>query len=256
MAYVLAIEAHPRQANILREIVGLKAQTKLTLVDSLDAALAAIADEVPRLVLASALMPPREEAVLLSRLRDLPRDRVPQILVIPALAAFETPPSEPRRSLFTLTRKRRLPPEDCDPSAFADQLSAYLNQAERRLYDAWEPQPQSLRFMPGTSGVDRRTALRFERVRWAGARVNGIAVGLVDLSATGAQVLASIALAPGESVHVVLSREADAFQLEAAIVWGDDSGARSNAQAAGSRVGMNFKDFDTDTFERFYFGQN
>lgn len=255
MSYVLAIENHEKQADILRGTVGLEAETKLTIVASLDAALEAIGREVPQLVLTSALLAPREERALLTRLRNLPRDTVPQVLVVPTLTCFEAPPPEPRRSLFSRARKRPARPATCDPSAFAAALSIYLTHAERKRYDTWEPQPQSVRFMPGSEGVDRRTALRFERVRWAEARVNGTAVDLVDLSLTGAQILAPMALAPGGSAQVLLSREAHGIQLEAAIVWGD-SEVLDLAPTPRSRVGMNFKDFDQDAFERFYFWQN
>jgi CheY-like chemotaxis protein len=170
---------HTSQATLL-ETVGSRAQTRLSIVESVDAALSAIDREVPQLVLTSALMPPRDEGVLFARLRSLPRETVPQVLIMPALASVQP---EPPRSLFSRMRKRAVAPADCDPSAFADQLSAYLKQADRRRYDTWEPQPQSLRFMPSRGVTGAPFAIRARE--WAVARVNGTAVDLVDLSPAG-----------------------------------------------------------------------
>lgn len=73
MSYVLAIEPHQGQVSILRDHVGTRTRTKLTVVESMNAAMTAIDDAVPNLVLLSTLMPPHEESRLVARLRELPR---------------------------------------------------------------------------------------------------------------------------------------------------------------------------------------
>ena len=126
MSYVLAIEPHQEQASLLRDNLAVRTRTKLTLVDSMDAAMTAIDDEVPNLVILNALIPPQEETRLIARLRELTQATAPQVLFIPALARPETLP--PRRMLFDRFRSRTVQPAGCNPSAFADQVSAYFSR--------------------------------------------------------------------------------------------------------------------------------
>ena len=252
MSYVLAIEPHPEQAGILSHAVRRAVHTTLTVVDSLDAAIAAIDDEVPHLVLVPSLMPPNEESELLTRLREFRQDTAPQILVTPALAPRERQPP-PRPRLFQRLRARDERPEPCDPSAFADQISVYLNHADRRRYETW--QPESVRFGPGPGrgGADRRAAVRFERLHWVKALVDGAPVDLVDLSVTGVQVLTPMELPEGGGVRILLSGKTHALHCEADIVW-DCLRIAGPPRARQFRVGMNFKNADRRAFERFYFG--
>jgi CheY-like chemotaxis protein len=250
MSYVLVIEPQQGQAGVLRH-VGREARTSLRIVDSIADGLQAIDNEIPQLVLASALMSPRDEHALLSRLRDLPHGTAPQVLVIPALTAPDAP--QPKRELFRIGRSRRVPPPPavCEPSAFANQLSMYLDDADRRRYESWRPSLE-----PETkAGRERRAALRFDRLRWARAAVDGSPVNLVDLSLTGAQILTPRLLEPGHSVRVLLSGEGDSIRCEAGVVWGE-SGTLGPANTQWCRAGMTFKDVDRDAFERFYFRGN
>lgn len=251
MSYVLVIEPQQGQASVLRH-VGREARMSLTVVDSIVEGLRAIDDEIPQLVLASALMAPRDEHALLSRLRHLPCGMAPQVLVIPALTAPEAP--QPKRELFRIGRSRRVPPPPavCEPSAFATHLSMYLDDADRRRYEAWRP---NLDPRPKKGGAERRAALRFDRLRWARAAIDGSPVNLVDLSLTGAQILTPRLLEPGHSVRVLLSGEGDAIHCEAGVVWGE-SGTLGQANTQWCRAGMTFKDIDRETFERFYFRGN
>jgi hypothetical protein len=251
MSYVLVIEPQQGQTGVLRH-VGREARTSLTIVDSIADGLRAIDDEIPQLVLASALMSPRDEHALLSRLRDLPYGMAPQVLVIPALTAPEV--SQPKRERFRIGRRRRTspPPAVCEPSTFATQMTMYLDDADRRRYDSWRPGLE-----PGTKkgGAERREALRFDRLKWARAAVDGAPVSLVDLSLTGAQILTPRLLEPGHSVQVLLSGEGDGIHCEAGVVWGV-TGTLGRANTQWCRAGMTFKDVDRDVFERFYFRGN
>jgi len=276
MSYVLAIEPRDEEVGILRHAVGTQAGAKLTVVDSMNAAMAAIDEEVPHLVLVSALMPPHEEGKLMAKLRDLPRDvAAPQMLIIPALASPETAPQ--KRSFFG-RRRTRNEPARCDPSAFADQVLAYLDYVDRGPKEISRPDSVNLAPLaeqylavptsgdeggpkfetfvqpPVKSGADRRAAVRLEHIDWARVLVDGAAVNLVDLSATGAQVLAPMLLPPGECVQVLLARDAQAIRCEAGIVWGAFEIVGS-AQAPWYRAGMNFRGADREAVERFYSGQ-
>ncbi len=104
------------------------------------------------------------------------------------------------------------------------------------------------------SGADRRTAVRIENVDWAKVLVDGAGVDLVDLSVTGAQVLAPMVLPPGRSVQVHLSGEVHVVRCEADIVWGGFEIVVPE-QAPLYRAGLNFKDADRAAVERFYSAQ-
>jgi hypothetical protein len=236
MQYVLAIEPHQEQASLLRENLGARMLTKLTLVDSMDAAMAAIDDEVPNLVILNALTPPHEENLLVARLRKLPQAAAPQILFIPALARPEARP--PRRSLVDRFRNRDAPPVGCSPAAFADQVSAYL-----------------LTLPSASAGSDRRVAERSGRVDWANVRIDGAVVDVVDLSLAGAQIVSSRVLPPGKSVQVWLRNEAQAIRCEAEIVW---SGFEmiGEGETPSVRAGLNFINADREALERLYVERN
>ena len=199
MSYVLAIEPRDEQAGILRTAVGPRTSAALTVVGSLAAAMGAIDEEVPHIVLVSALMSPLDEGKLVARLRDLSCDEAPQLLIIPALATPQT--QQPKRRLFGRRRSRHEPAR-CDPSAFADQVSAYLDSVHRRPKTIVRPEPSRPVSLAVKSGAERRAAVRVEGIDWARALVDGAAVDLVDLSATGAQVLAPMVLPPGDRVQV------------------------------------------------------
>lgn len=124
MSYMLAIEPHRGQADILREDVGKKTRTKLTVVNSMFDALTAIDDQMPELVLLSALTPPHEESQLIARLRSVPHATAPEILMIPALDGPGAG-AAPKHTLFDrFCHRKQL--SGCDPSAFAVQLSTYF----------------------------------------------------------------------------------------------------------------------------------
>ena len=240
MSYVLAIEPHQEQAGILRESVGSKTRAKLTVVDSIDAALTAINQQVPALVLLSALTPPHEESQLVARLRRLPEASAPEILIIPALGNTSGKPT-------LLDRLRHRPRSAaCDPLTFANQLTAYL--CNRKPAGRLNRTPLTA---DDATAADRRIASRVERVDWATVMINGVGVNLVDLSVTGAQVLASMVLMPRGSVDVSLARNGDLIRCEAGVVWGGFEIPESR-QGPWYRAGIHFKDADRDAIERLF----
>jgi len=84
---VLAIEPDPRQAATLRRVVKGRVRANLVVVDSKDAAIAAIGAQVPDLILVTALMPPRDEDDLTRHLKTLDHAGHLQTLTIPVFAA-------------------------------------------------------------------------------------------------------------------------------------------------------------------------
>ena len=247
MSYMLAIEPHQGQAGILREDVGNKTRTKLTVVNSMVEALTAIDDQMPELVLLSALTPPHEESQLIARLRNLPQATAPEILMIPALDGPGAG-AAPKHTLFDrFSHRKQL--SGCDPSAFAVQLSTYLRHQRPVGSLAGFALPAD------ASDADRRAVSRLERVDWATLMIDGSAVNLVDLSVTGAQILASMVLLPRGSVEVTLSKNRDLIRCEAGVVWGGFE-IPGGAQAPWYRAGIHFKDADRDALERIVLESN
>jgi len=234
MAYVLAIEPNEEQATLLRDAFCSRAKTKLKTVDSISAATAAIAEQIPQLVLITSLLPPRQESMLLARLRGLPQNAAPQVLIIPKLAKPEVDP--PGRGLLGRFKKRANPATGCDPFVYADQLLLYLCRTG-------QPSQNALK-------RDRRVSVRYERIKWASAAVDGVRVDLVDLSATGVQVVVPMLLSPGRSVQVQLSSDDNGVLCEANVVWGGIETVGPD-QKPWYRTGLTFKAAYRSAIERF-----
>jgi pimeloyl-ACP methyl ester carboxylesterase len=269
MAYMLAVEPDQGQAAVLRNAVAAQLGTTLTVVDSMDAAIAAIGDEVPSLIFLSPLLPPREEHELLTHLRNLDEAACPQILVTPWMSA---PGDEPSRSWSTPFKRPRWRPARCEPSVFADQIAVYLDQIPKTLglRASWsqrknrlhpkpsvKPHPESAHLFSTAerARADRRSAVRFEELHGAKVLIDGAAANLVDLSATGAQVWSPALLPLGGRVQLWLSMEEEAIRCEAGIVWGTFDVVLPT-QTPGYRAGVDFNSADRRAIERLYFGLN
>jgi hypothetical protein len=243
MSYMLAIEPHPAQADLLRHNVGAKTRTKLKVVESMDAALTAIDEKVPQLVLLSALLPPHEENKLVARLRSLPQPAAPEILIIPSL---DEDSDASGQTLLDRFRKRNVESSGCRTTAFAEQLSAYVRKPKARQSSA----------KGGADGAsrdaDRRVALRCDRFDSAIAFVDGVPVDLVDVSTTGAQVVASMVLRPRETVRISLTRDERVVHCEGNVVWGGFEVA-AEAGRPWYRAGIRFSDPDRRAIEALFF---
>lgn len=130
MALVLAIEPDPRQAATLKRVVRAAVRAKLLVVDSKDAALAAIAACVPDLILVTALLPPRDEDDLTRHLKTLEHAGHLQTLTIPMFGGATSDEKLGGRLFGNLRRKKRAPAiNGCDPKVFGEQIEAYLQRA-------------------------------------------------------------------------------------------------------------------------------
>lgn len=224
MSSVLAIEPYPDRAAALREAAGTQAAEALTLVDSLDDAVAAIERRVPEVILISPLMPPAEEAELIARLRVLPKNLYVQTLITPELKTAESKP----RGLFAVKRPKRLEP---DPDAFASQLKTYVGAVREQRVERSE-----LRY----GGRERRTAERRTEDTAPAVFVNGGRVQVLDRSETGVQVVCSSLLVPGRFVDVKIDDGRSVRQLRAAIAWGTFE--RLPSSRVLCRAGLRFTD--------------
>jgi hypothetical protein len=133
MAHVLALEPDLRQATVLKRVIKEHVGAELTVVDSRDGALAAIAERVPDVILLTALLSPRDEEELFSRLRATPGAEHVQTHTIPQLASAATP-AEDRGGMGVLGKLRRRKPEPvripgCDPELFAEEVITFLQRA-------------------------------------------------------------------------------------------------------------------------------
>jgi hypothetical protein len=161
MSYVLAIEPQEGQASVLRDHVARTTRSKLTVVRSMSAAMTAIDDAVPNLVLLSALTQPHEERHLIERLRDLPQSTAPHVLFIPALARPET--RQTKRKLIDRFLNRNVRPAGCNPSEFADQVST-LRDGTNELFATpgrrlGQPGPRRRR-QDGSASISARVRVR------------------------------------------------------------------------------------------------
>src|SRR5688500_16060707 len=146
MALVLAIEPDIRQANILKHIVRELVLADLILVESRDAAVAAIDQQIPDVILLTALMSPRDEDELVSHLRRLGAAEHLQTHTIPLLSG----PREPDRSsksggLLGRFRKKKeeAPVAGCDPALFADEVRAFVARAAELKAEASAAGPRT-----------------------------------------------------------------------------------------------------------------
>ena len=133
MSLILAIEPNKNQAHQLSALVRAHLKAELVTAPTAAAALAALGDRIPDVVLTPALFGLRDEAALTERLRQLGSDGSHvQTLAIPILAA----PSKPGANGGLLNRKKEKGDAEvgCDPAVFAEQIRIYLQRAavERR----------------------------------------------------------------------------------------------------------------------------
>ena len=132
MSLILAIEPNKNQAHQLAALVRAHLKAELVTAPTAAAALAALGDRIPDVVLTPALFGLKDEAALTERLRQLGNDASHvQTLAIPILASASK--GGPNGSL--LNRKGGKGDEvGCDPAVFAEQIKIYLQRAavERR----------------------------------------------------------------------------------------------------------------------------
>jgi len=129
---VLTIEPDARQALILKRVVRERAQAEIAVVDSKDAAIAAIGAQIPDLILVTALLSPRDEEELVAHLRTLEDADHLQTITIPLLATAGLAPEEDAGGFFSRAFRRKKAASvvnGCDPWTFADQVTGYLRTA-------------------------------------------------------------------------------------------------------------------------------
>jgi hypothetical protein len=133
VALVLAIEPDLRQSRVLERIVRERVHADLLLVDSPDAAVAALSTQIPDVILVPALLSPSDEEDLLEKVRSLDGARHLQTYTIPQLASTTADEEEQENGGFfsRLWRKKNSTATDgCDPDLFAQEIVAFLARAQ------------------------------------------------------------------------------------------------------------------------------
>ncbi len=117
MSFILAIEPDHRQASILRKLVTSDLHAELTVVDSRDAAVAALSVRVPDVILLTALLSPRDEEDLIAHLRTLEGLEHVQTHTLPMLAGSAPDDEQGGGGLFGRLRRKKEPAviAGCDP---------------------------------------------------------------------------------------------------------------------------------------------
>jgi hypothetical protein len=140
VALVLALEPDARQAAVLKQVVIDRLGAEFVLADSKDAALAAIGQRVPDLILVTALLSPRDEADFTDHLRNLDGAEHLQTLTIPLLATGAVTPAKKKKrgllSALTGEAERPAAPTGCLPAVFAEEVRNYLARAEELKIEA------------------------------------------------------------------------------------------------------------------------
>lgn len=98
MPRILAIEADPKRRRALTALVREHVKADLVVVDSVRAGITSIIERAPDLIIAPTLLPPPDEAELLSHMKGLDTAPYIQMLTLPALDMLvDTPAAETRR---------------------------------------------------------------------------------------------------------------------------------------------------------------
>jgi len=217
MANLLAIETNDAQASQLRQVAD-SISAHLTVVPSVEAAIAGFGERVPDVILFNPLMAPQDEEVLLAHLRDRVDATGVQTLITPILSNAAKP--VPSSKWFGSRFRARYANPGCAPSEFAKQIKSYLALRRRRP-------------LTEHNAADRRCATRVADV---GARVliDGVGVSLVDLSVGGAQIVSSALHVPGQIVPITIAGEVEQARCDALVVWGE-------FEVAPSRRGMRYR---------------
>jgi hypothetical protein len=130
MPIILAVEPDRKQAARLAAIVRHHVGAELVLADTTERALDALGARIPDMVLVPALLSPQDDAALAAALRVIAAAAHVRTLTIPVLASSSQ--QEERGGFLSRWRRGRAESpalDGCDPAVFAEQITAYLQEA-------------------------------------------------------------------------------------------------------------------------------
>ena len=124
---ILAIEPDAARARSLRDVLEAHVNAQVEIVTSTDAAVRAIGQHIPDVVLTSTFLTPSDEVRLTAHLKALPAASHVQVIITPHFIDAE---EAPKTHVFGLRRNRsdRVRPA-CDHGTLIRQIGEYLQQA-------------------------------------------------------------------------------------------------------------------------------
>jgi hypothetical protein len=129
---ILVIDPDRRRTAQLDSALRARFQADLTIAESAEAGVNALAGRLPALILTSALLSPKDDMAIARWLRGLGQEAAHvQTLAIPLFAQPSAPADAPGRAgvLSSFRRERQAPTEEgCAPDVFVEQVALYLER--------------------------------------------------------------------------------------------------------------------------------
>ena len=243
---ILAIETDPDRRLQLEQFLHEAANADVTVAESAEAALRAIRFQLPDVIVASMLLPPREDAQVMSHLDTIDDASRPQVLVVPPLRE-PAHLSRARRLLQQLRRQRTAPFPLYDRDAIGARIqeallesaaarSRPLRGANRRRdarsvgrVGGWRGDSSSVPELPAANApivLPRKPVITRAR-RWTPAELPwvcsvhtpaGLDARVINLSRSGILIETGSKLLPGTIATVHLGGTGTALVVPARVV--------------------------------------
>jgi hypothetical protein len=215
--HILALEPDQACGRRLREMVAHRTGADVVVVPTVDAAIAKLSTRLPDAILTSTLLPPQQEALLHSHLKQFDERSTPPVLMVPPIGDL-TGDAAPRRGLFLLGRRTRTSPMPYDASAIAARIEDAIAESRRRqaersadLADRVTISEESLQSIlkPEIAGNIRRfrsPRCTPDEIGWlTGAKTSfGLPVRILNISGSGMLLEASDKITAGSSTEIQL----------------------------------------------------
>jgi hypothetical protein len=244
MSRIIAIESDPKRRRLLAMLVREHVKSELKIADSVTSALALVDEKTPDLIIAPALLTPRDESELMAHLRGIDAPYV-QMMTVPALDMLAEAPSDERRGVLRWFRRR---PTGIGPLFDRSMVGGQVVDALARAREAREEYAEILAHRAeleeiarkrgtsltvvssiddqlrnataddvrrvndtfrGSAGDERRIAKRraLHEVPWLSkVRLgDGLDVSVVNISSTGVLFESGSKFAPGSTADLLLS---------------------------------------------------
>jgi hypothetical protein len=240
---ILALEPDFERGERLKQLICERGDAEVVVVHSARAAIAAMSSRMPDVILASVLLPPRDDAQLRAHLEQLDTASDLPVLMLPLVSDPDEFASASRRSRFSLFGHRffarRATPLGlaCDRSAIGAQIEKAFEQSRRARSrclahlseDSMNHEVDQASVMPANVPlILQPVAASAQRARrWAPADLPwlssvqtawGQQVRVLNISGSGMLVESSSKLAPGSSTEFSLCGPGTEVVMPARVV--------------------------------------
>jgi CheY-like chemotaxis protein len=254
MTRILAIEPDAERAAILQRLMTESLDAKIMLASSANDATMTLASEPPDVILASSLLPPKDEEHLIAHLRQMPELRHLPVLVIPPVG--EQPEPQVKGGIWSRFRRRRA---SISPAYDFQAVTARIEEAveQSRLQAASaanvETVPEVIDAPPeivSAADVEYVEPIKRNRAqRWTAAQLPWLSsiklawgrdLRLLNISRSGVLVESGVRFTPGTTTMLQIAGTDQQVAVSATIV-------RSRVAAVDS-LGVTYQ--SAATFER------